>query len=233
MNEEDLVALIAGKQKLPILVVTIAAESVTPDQVRALVGGGIKVSIGHCNAGFDAVKALIDAGASMITHLFNAMSPLTSREPGMVGAALDSAHVYAGLIADSHHVKPATMNIALRAKKGPGQIFLISDAMSPVGTDVKELVLNDRRIVRENGKLLLEDGTLAGADLEMASAVRVLSRQTDATLEEALRMASLYPAQAVGLSGAGRLAIGLQANFVHLNDNIEQQATWIAGEQTK
>lgn len=231
MENVDIQALVAAREKLPALMTTLAPESVTPNQVGELVSAGVKVSIGHSNAAYDEVLTLVDAGASMATHLFNAMSPIAGREPGMVGAALNSGSLFAGLIADGHHVHPATIQLALRAKKGPGRIFLVSDAMSCVGTDVTELVLNGRVIKRADGKLTLEDGTLAGADLDLATAVKVMHQDVGVTLGEALRMASLYPAHAIGLKSYGRLEKGYTANFTWLSDNFTANETWVNGQR--
>ena len=112
----------------------------------------------------------------MVTHLFNAMSQIGNREPGLVGAALDTARLYAGLIADGIHVDPANIAIAVRAKRGPGKIVLVTDAMATIGTDMTSFTLNGRTIHRKDGRLTLDDGTLAGADLDMISAVRFMHR---------------------------------------------------------
>ena len=233
MEDEDLAALIAARKGLPALVTTVAPESVTPEQVRALVDAGVKVSIGHSDAGIERVMELVQAGADMITHLFNAMSQMTGRAPGMVGAALSCGELNVGLIADGFHVHPTSMALAVRAKVGPGRVFLISDAMSSVGTDVTELVLNGRKVKREHGKLTLEDGTLAGADLDMATAVRVIHEQSDVDLGEALRMAALYPAQSMGWTKNGRIGSGYRADIVWLSDALEPNGCWIAGENTR
>lgn len=230
MGDEDVAALIAARKKLPVLLTTVAAESVTPQQVRSLTRGGVYVSLGHSDASIVQIKPLLDAGATLFTHLFNAMSQLTGREPGMVGAALRWGHV--GLIADGHHVCVDSIKIALAAKKDRvGKIFLISDAMSCTGTDVREFVLNGRKIVRDGGRLTLEDGTLAGADLDLASAVSFMHHEIGLELGNALAMATTYPARAVGLDKLGSLQPGAPADFVWLNDNVKTEATWIAGEK--
>lgn len=229
MNDDDIAALVGARQSLPALITTVAPESVTPQQVRTLTEANIKVSIGHTDATSAQVLALVAAGASMITHLFNAMSQLAGREPGMVGTALNEGALHVGLIADGHHVHPVSMGLALRAKQGPGKVFLVSDAMSPVGTDATNIVLNGRTITRAGGKLTLEDGTLAGADLDLATAVRVMHQQVGIELGEALRMASIYPAQAIGLKNTGSLKSGNTANFVWLSDKLSANKTWIEG----
>ena len=165
----------------------------------------------------------------MATHLFNAISQIGNREPGRAGAVIGSGSLWAGIIADGFHVHPETMRIALRAKQGPGRILLVTDAMATLGTDMTSFTLNGRLIRREGGRLTLEDGTLAGADLDMISAVRFVHRQLGLDLDEALRMASLYPAQAMGLGRHGRLEPGSRADFVTLSGQLDIRSTWIGG----
>ncbi len=229
MDEADLAALVKARAGVGDLVITLAPEAVDPGQVRRLTEAGLKVSLGHSDATMDDVMALVDAGASLFTHLFNAMSQLTGREPGLVGAAFRSGH--ASLIADGHHVCPTSIRIALAAKGGRrGNLFLISDAMSCVGTDVQEFKLNGRRISRKGNRLTLEDGTLAGADLFLAEAVRFMHTRVRLELGEALRMAALYPAIAIGRKDIGRLAPGGRADFVWMDDEINVRRTWIGGQ---
>lgn len=232
MDDADLARLIAARSDLPNLLVTVAAETVTPDQISALTEAGIVVSIGHSDAGIALAGAAFEAGASMATHLFNAMSQLGNREPGVVGAVLSHGGAHAGLIADGIHVHPAAIRIALAAKSGPGRIFLVTDAMSQTGTDLTELTLNGRTITRADGALRLADGTLAGADLDMIDAVTFMADDIGLPLEEALRMASLYPAEAMRIEAEfGHLQPGAVASFVHLSDRREMRATWIGGAQ--
>jgi len=231
MDEADLLALVAARQKLPNLISTVAAETVTPNQITRLAEAGLIVSIGHSDAGYAQVKAAVEAGATMVTHLFNAQSQIANRDPGVVGAALDLGAVWAGLIADGIHVEAASIGIALRAKRGPGRIFLVTDAMSPTGTDATEFDLTGRIVYRRNGALRLADGTLAGADLTMIDAVTFVHRTLGLPLEEALRMASLYPAQAIGVSAErGTLKPGSRADLVHLSDDLKLRHTIIGGE---
>ncbi|MCV3239463.1 N-acetylglucosamine-6-phosphate deacetylase [Mesorhizobium sp. ZC-5] len=230
MSDADEAALIAAHEKVPHLLTTVAPESVTPERIARLVAAGIVVSLGHSDTTYTSAAGAARAGASMVTHLFNAMSQIGNREPGLVGAAIDTGTLYAGLIADGIHVDPATIRIALRGKSGPARIFLVTDAMATIGTDMQSFTLNGRLIKRENGSLRLEDGTLAGADLDMISAVRFMHRTIGIPLDEALRMASLYPAQAMGVgSRHGRLGKGSAANFVHLSSGLEVRGVWIDG----
>ena len=174
------------------------------------------VRLGKHRDRFDAAREAADAGARCVTHLFNAMSQLGNREPGLVGAALALGGLSAGLIADGVHVHPETVNLALRAKAGPGRIFLVSDAMAVAGTDAPGFELGGRRVLRRDGRLTLEDGTLAGADLDLLTALRNLLAWQAVPLETALAMATSIPAGLAWLSdGAGRLHPGARADFLH------------------
>jgi N-acetylglucosamine-6-phosphate deacetylase len=230
MDEADLHRLVAARPRLPYLLTTVAAETVTPAQIERLVEAGVIVSIGHSDASFAQASEAAHAGATMATHLFNAMSQMGNREPGLVGAVLAEAGLNAGLIADGIHVHPETIGSALRAKRGPGRIFLVTDAMSMTGTDLTSFTLNGRLIRRANGALRLADGTLAGADLTMIDAIGFMHRRIGLALEEALRMATLYPARAIGAEARhGRLGEGTAADFVHLTGDLAVRSTWIGG----
>jgi N-acetylglucosamine-6-phosphate deacetylase len=229
MTEDDLAYLEnhAGHFGLPMI--TVAPESVTPHQVRRLVASGYRVSLGHTDSECAAIDAYVEAGATLVTHLFNAMSQLGNREPGLVGAGLSSAQLHCGLIADGFHVDPVTMRVALAAKQGPAHVFLVTDAMSTIGTNSTGFDLNGRAVYRRDGRLTLADGTLAGADIDMLSCVRFVHERLGQPLEEALRMASVYPAKAIGVTTKGNLASGQDADFLVLSDDLDLQSTWIAG----
>ncbi|WP_242216931.1 N-acetylglucosamine-6-phosphate deacetylase [Shinella zoogloeoides] len=230
MEEADVERTVAARKGLEALLMTLAPENATNAQIAALHAAGVTVSLGHSDCGYDTASSAVDAGARMMTHLFNAMSQLGNREPGMVGAALDLGHLHAGLIADGFHVHPASIRAALRAKRGPGRIFLVTDAMSTIGTDMTSFFLNGREIFRKDGRLTLADGTLAGADIDMASCIRYMRDVVGIDLEEALRMASLYPAEAIGMTGRkGRLTHGHDADFTAIDVGVNVAATWIGG----
>lgn len=232
MEERDVAALIAARKRLPNLATTLAPESAAPEQVRQLANAGIVVSLGHSNTDCVTAKRYAEAGARMVTHLFNAMSPLTHRGPGMVGAALDTGALSAGLIADGVHVDAVAIRIALAAKRGPGHVFLVTDAMAPIGTGMASFELNGRTIRRDGNRLTLEDGTLAGADIDMAASIRLLVNDVGVDLDEALRMASGYPAQALGIADEkSALSTGHAADFAVLDDELTVASTWIGGRQ--
>ena len=230
MDDDDLERLLACRGTFPAMMITIAPENVTESQVSRLSEAGFIVSLGHTEADFETAGRYVRAGARTVTHLFNAMSPLGHREPGLVGAALDNGDLHAGLIADGIHVHPAAMGAALRSKQGPGRIFVVTDAMSPIGTNLESFTLNGREILRQDGRLTLADGTLAGADIDMISSVRFLHRALGLPLEEALRMVSAYPAEAARVADRkGTLKAGFDADFVLLTDDLAMKSTWIGG----
>ncbi|UTH46701.1 N-acetylglucosamine-6-phosphate deacetylase [Loktanella salsilacus] len=229
LNDADLAMLLQAAHDLGHLICTLAPESASPAQIAALVSAGVIVSLGHSDCDFDTARASADAGATMVTHLFNAMSQLGHRTPNLVGAALDDGRLWAGVIADGFHVEPAALRIAMRAKAGPAGMFLVSDAMSTVGSDATELMLNGRRILRAGGRLTLEDGTLAGADIALIDAVRYLHAALGLPLEQAVSMATVAPAAALGLTDRGHLRPGARADFIALTPEVAPVAVWIGG----
>ncbi len=234
VEDKDVEAFISARQSIGTLMVTIAAEQVTAGQVRKLNDAGVIVSIGHSDCSSEAAEALFDAGARGVTHLFNAMSQMGHRTPGLVGAALDHPSVWCGIIADGHHVDPKALRVALRSKRGEGKLFFVTDAMSLVGSELNSFTLNGRTVRREKGgfcsKLVLADGTLAGSDVDMASAIRYGVTYLDLTLAEALRMATIYPARFLQLHDRGSLRPGARADLVHMSDSVDIHRTWIGGE---
>jgi len=224
---------VLSRQDIGQVIVTLAPETVSPEEIRRMVELGIKVCLGHTNADYQTAQKAIDAGASGFTHLFNAMSPLQGREPGVVGAALLNNHTSCGLIVDGFHVDNASCKLAIQAKP-QGKIFLVTDAMPPVGTDQTEFALYDRTVYVDNGKLTSTTGELAGSSLDMASAVKNTHKGLGMPLDEALRMGSLYPAQYLYQDQAvirGELKQGYQADMVVLNDDLSVKETWISGKK--
>lgn len=231
MDEADLAGLIEAAGQLDHMICTVAPESVTPAQIAALAAAGVTVSLGHSDCTMSQARAAFDAGARMVTHLFNAMSPLGHRQPGLVGAALDDGRVWPGLIADGFHVDDAALGVALRGKSGPARMFLVSDAMSTIGTDLPGFTLNGRQIYRKDGRLTLADDTLAGADIAQIDALRYVHQKLGLPLDQALRLASLYPAQAVGAQDRGHLKPGARADFLALTPDLTASAVWLAGQR--
>ncbi|MGB3271016.1 MAG: amidohydrolase family protein, partial [Rhodanobacter sp.] len=182
----------------------------------------------HTAADYATTRAALDAGVRGFTHLFNAMTPFGSREPGVVGAALEDAASWCGIIVDGHHVHPASLRVAIAAK-ARGRMLLVTDAMPPVGADRPDYVLNGETIIVKDGICQTASGTLAGSALDMAAAVRNTVQMLGLPLDEAVRMASTYPAEFLGLGAShGRIAPGYEADLVIMNDGRVQQS-WIDG----
>jgi N-acetylglucosamine-6-phosphate deacetylase len=212
--------------------VTLAPEAATPELIGALVKAGVIVSAGHTNASYAQVQAALAQGLSCFTHLFNAMSQITAREPGVVGAALDDPHSWCGIIVDGEHASPVVLRIAMRAK--PGRRFvLVTDAMPSLGTRARTFQLQGRTITVKGHSCLDEDGRLAGSNIDMASCVRNTVRLLGVPLPEAVRMASLHPAQLLGLAGElGSIAPGQRACLTLVDEGLRVIDTWIDGRRT-
>jgi N-acetylglucosamine-6-phosphate deacetylase len=210
-------------------IVTLAPETTNPRMIARLTEAGVAVCAGHTNGAYATIRAALDHGLSGFTHLFNAMSPLKAREPGAVGAALDDDASWCGVIVDGRHVDPVTLRIALRAKRHDRFMF-VTDAMPCVGMVDKRFSIQGRLITVENGVCVDENGTLAGSDLDMAGAVRNAVALLGLDLAEAAHMASLHPAQFLGLGAElGRIAPGCRADLVLLDEHLTTVDTWIGG----
>jgi N-acetylglucosamine-6-phosphate deacetylase len=209
--------------------VTLAPECVPAGFVRTLAAAGVRISIGHSEASAAVVMQAVADGATGVTHLFNAMPPLSAREPGIVGTALSERRLTAGLIVDGIHVDPVSVRAAFMAK-GADRMALVTDAMPTVGTSLNCFELMGRTIKLADGRLTSEEGTLAGAHLDMASAVRNAVRLAQLPLEDALRAASLTPARFLGLDHErGVLVPGARADLVALDRELTVVATWVDG----
>jgi N-acetylglucosamine-6-phosphate deacetylase len=231
MREEDADQLVAAEAGA--MVVTLAPSAVGLDLIARLAAAGVIVSLGHAEASAEEAKACFAAGARAVTHLFNAMSQLSSRAPGLVGAALADPHVVCGLIADGHHVHDAAMRAAFNAKGASG-MALVSDAMPPAAGGPPVFTLQGRRMTRLGGRLVDENGTLAGAAITMLDAVRYVVATLGLPLADALRMATSTPARLLRLDGRiGRLAPGLRADLVHLSDDLGLAGVWIGGRRER
>ena len=212
-----------------VTLVTLAPEQVPADTIRAMVARGAKVAAGHTAASYEQARVGLDAGISGFTHLYNAMTPLQGRDPGVVGAALEDPHSWCGVIVDGVHVHPASLRVALAAKPR-GKVVLVTDAMPMVGADAPSFELYGETITAIDGVVRNAAGSLAGSALDMASAVRNTVQMLGLPLEEAARMASTYPAQFLGIDDyRGRIAPGCAADLVLLDDALQVRETWIGG----
>ena len=227
--DEDGIALLSSLGTGRTLV-TLAPEMTTPSMISKLAHTGVIVSAGHTNGDYQTIGTALIHGVSGFTHLFNAMSPLTSREPGAVGAALDDDESWCGIVVDGHHVDPVTLRIARRAK-GVDRLVLVTDAMPSVGSELDSFMLQGRRVTVRDGSCIDENGVIAGSSLDMASAVRNAVLWLDVDIPTAARMASENPAAFLRLErDYGRIAAGMRANLVHVDDEIRVKRTWIDGK---
>ncbi len=211
----------------PVLL-TLAPECVPDAAIGRLAGAGVRVCAGHSAASFERATQAVAAGVAGFTHLFNAMPPLSARQPGVAGAALAEAGTWCGVIADGIHVHPAMLRLLLAAR--PGRIILVSDAMPPTGTPITEFQLQGRTIHRAGGSLRTADGTLAGADICLADAVRFCVLSLGVPAAQAIGMASEAPAAFLGLDGQlGRITPGARADLVLFDGSLGVLGTWRDG----
>lgn len=208
--------------------VTLAPEATTPETMQRLARAGLLLCAGHTNATFEQMRAAFAAGVRGVTHLFNAMSPLGSREPGAVGAALHDPECWCGLIVDGRHVHPATLQLALRAKRFD-RFMLVTDAMPCVGSTRDSFLLQGRRIHVRDGVCVDDAGVLCGSAIDMAGAVRNAMDLLGMPLEHAVAMASAHPAGFLGLEDRGRIAPGCRADLVVADERMNVKQAWIGG----
>jgi N-acetylglucosamine-6-phosphate deacetylase len=229
ITEDDIVGL--SSAECGVVMVTVAPNCVPPEMIAKLAAAGIIVSLGHSDARAEEAEAALRAGARTFTHLFNAMSQMEGRAPGMVGAALAHRESYCSIIADGHHVKETALRAVLAAKP-KDRVVLITDAMSSAAGGPDRFHLQGREVRRKKGRLMLEDGTLAGSDLTMDEAIRFCVNKVKVPLEKALLMASANPATLIGRGKElGRIAAGYVASLVHLSEDLQVQNSWIEGRE--
>jgi N-acetylglucosamine-6-phosphate deacetylase len=209
--------------------VTLAPEHNDAAHIERLKQAGIVVSIGHTNATYAEARRGFDAGITFATHLFNAMTPMVGREPGVVGAIYDTPDVYAGIIADGFHVDYANIRIAHKIKGE--KLVLVTDATAPAGADMDYFIFVGKKVYYRDGKCVDENGTLGGSALTMIEAVQNTVEHVGIALDEALRMATLYPAKAIGMADKlGLVKKGLVANLTVFDRDFNVQATVVNGQ---
>ncbi|CAM4457785.1 N-acetylglucosamine-6-phosphate deacetylase [Vibrio agarivorans] len=209
--------------------VTLAPEHNKPEHIEQLAKAGIVVSIGHTNATYVEARDSFEAGISFATHLFNAMTPMAGREPGVVGAIYDTPEVYAGIIADGFHVDYANIRIAHKIKGE--KLVLVTDATAPAGAEMDHFIFVGKKVYYRDGKCVDENGTLGGSALTMIEAVQNTVEHAGIALDEALRMATLYPARAIGVEDKlGRIKKGMIANLTVFDRDFNIQANVVNGK---
>lgn len=227
-SEEGMIELICANTDV-IAKVTLAPELNNPEHIRRLKAAGVVVSIGHTNATYKEARKGFEAGISFATHLFNAMTPMVGREPGVVGAIYDTPEVYAGIIADGFHVDYANIRIAHKIKGD--KLVLVTDATAPAGADMDHFIFVGKKVYYREGKCVDENGTLGGSALTMIEAVQNTVEHAGIALDEALRMATLYPASAIGVEERlGRVRTGMVANLTVFDRDFNVKATVVNGQ---
>ncbi|ACH65421.1 N-acetylglucosamine-6-phosphate deacetylase [Aliivibrio fischeri MJ11] len=227
-SDSDMIQLMCDNADL-IAKVTLAPEQNDPEHIERLHKVGIVVSIGHTNATYAEARQGFESGITFATHLFNAMTPMVGREPGVVGAIYDTPDVYAGIIADGFHVDYANIRIAHKIKKE--KLVLVTDATAPAGADMEYFIFVGKKVYYKDGKCVDENGTLGGSALTMIEAVQNTVEHVGIALDEALRMATLYPAQAMGLDNKlGRIKKNMVANLAIFDRDFNVKATVVNGQ---
>ncbi len=210
--------------------VTLAPEMAGPEVISKLSAAGIVVSAGHSNATLKEAKIGFRAGITFATHLYNAMPYITGREPGLVGAIFDEPDVYCGIIADGLHVDYANIRNAKRIKGD--KLCLVTDATAPAGANIEQFIFAGKTIYYRNGLCVDENGTLSGSALTMIEGVRNLVEHCGIALDEVLRMATLYPARAMGVATRlGSIAPGMVANLTAFTHDFKIIKTIVNGNE--
>lgn len=231
--DEDAIGLLTSLGRGAVALVTLAPEMTSTEVIQRLRAAGVIVFAGHSEADYERCRKAADAGLVGFTHLFNGMPPMMGRKPGVVGAALDLDDAVFSVIADGHHLHPASLRVALAAKK-PGKVVLVTDAMPTVGSALTEFRLGGERVELTDGALRNQSGSLAGSHLNMLEAVRNMVAMTGIHWTEAVRMASMYPARAIGVAGRrGLVARGYRADLLELNEDLTLHRMWLAGIPTR
>lgn len=224
-----LVASVKAQHEFKVML-TLAPEHADAGQIKQLTSAGVVVCAGHTDGHYDDVVAALKEGLSGFTHLYNAMRPTTGREPGVVGAALEDTNSWCGIIIDTYHVHAASARIAYAAKP-KGKMYLVTDAMSTVGSPEKSFQIYGETIYEKDGCLVNAEGRLAGSAIGMIDAVRLNTHWVGVELAESLRMASLYPAEFMQVDNyLGRIRANYRADLVHFTDDFKVTRTWIAGD---
>ncbi|MFL0894242.1 N-acetylglucosamine-6-phosphate deacetylase [Vibrio parahaemolyticus] len=227
-SDDGMIDLICSNADI-IAKVTLAPEQNDPEHIARLKTAGIVVSIGHTNATYAEARKGFEAGITFATHLFNAMTPMVGREPGVVGAIYDTPEIYAGIIADGFHVDYANIRIAHKIKGE--KLVLVTDATAPAGANIDHFIFVGKKVYYRDGKCVDENGTLGGSALTMIEAVQNTVEHAGIALEEALRMATLYPATAIGVEDRlGRIRKGMVANLTIFDRDFNVKATVVNGQ---
>ena len=218
--------------KFPVML-TLAPECISIKQLKHLKSLGFKILAGHTDANYDQLEEAVKYGLDGFTHLFNAMGQISAREPGVVGSAFDFDETSASIIVDLHHVHPSLINLSFK-QKPKGKLFFVSDSMATINHGEPSFELYDEVVSESNGRIINSEGKLAGSSITQIDAIKNAYQKCSIPLESAISMATLYPAEYLGVSDyIGQLKKGYRADLAHFNSNFHVQNVWLAGKQIK
>ena len=218
--------------KFPVML-TLAPECISIKQLKHLKSLGFKILAGHTDANYDQLEEAVKYGLDGFTHLFNAMGQISAREPGVVGSAFDFDETSASIIVDLHHVHPSLINLSFK-QKPKGKLFFVSDSMATINHGEPSFELYDEVVSESNGRIINSEGKLAGSSITQIDAIKNAYQKCSISLESAISMATLYPAEYLGVSDyIGQLKKGYRADLAHFDSNFHVQNVWLAGKQIK
>ena len=218
--------------KFPVML-TLAPECISIKQLKHLKSLGFKILAGHTDANYDQLEEAVKYGLDGFTHLFNAMGQISAREPGVVGSAFDFDETSASIIVDLHHVHPSLINLSFK-QKPKGKLFFVSDSMATINHGEPSFELYDEVVSESNGRIINSEGKLAGSSITQIDAIKNAYQKCSIPLESAISMATLYPAEYIGVSDyIGQLKEGYRADLAHFDSNFHVQNVWLAGKQIK
>ena len=218
--------------KFPVML-TLAPECISIKQLKHLNSLGFKILAGHTDANYDQLEEAVKYGLDGFTHLFNAMGQISAREPGVVGSAFDFDETSASIIVDLHHVHPSLINLSFK-QKPKGKLFFVSDSMATINHGEPSFELYDEVVSESNGRIINSEGKLAGSSITQIDAIKNAYQKCSIPLESAISMATLYPAEYLGVSDyIGQLKKGYRADLAHFDSNFHVQNVWLAGKQIK
>ena len=218
--------------KFPVML-TLAPECISIKQLKHLNSLGFKILAGHTDANYDQLEEAVKYGLDGFTHLFNAMGQISAREPGVFGSAFDFDETSASIIVDLHHVHPSLINLSFK-QKPKGKLFFVSDSMATINHGEPSFELYDEVVSESNGRIINSEGKLAGSSITQIDAIKNAYQKCSIPLESAISMATLYPAEYLGVSDyIGQLKKGYRADLAHFDSNFHVQNVWLAGKQIK
>ena len=218
--------------KFPVML-TLAPECISIKQLKHLKSLGFKILAGHTDANYDQLEEAVKYGLDGFTHLFNAMGQISAREPGVVGSAFDFDETSASIIVDLHHVHPSLINLSFK-QKPKGKLFFVSDSMATINHGEPSFELYDEVVSESNGRIINSEGKLAGSSITQIDAIKNAYQKCSIPIESAISMATLYPAEYLGVSDyIGQLKKGYRADLAHFDSNFHVQNVWLAGKQIK